>query len=477
MPKDLRSFVRQLQEEAPEELRRARREVSHEWEPMAVLGKLALGGEHPAVLFERVRGYEFPVIANLLSTRKKFALALNTTEERAAEVYSEREVRRVPPKRVETGPVKDVIHLGEEADLRQLPILLHYERNDGPYITMGVLVAKDPRTGLPNLGIYRNKLLGRNRLGVYYSWGKRLHLIHRDCERRDTPLECAIVLGMHPALHMASQTHLMKDSSGDEYEVAGGLLGEPLEIVPCETVDLEVPAHAEIVIEGRIPPHSRQTEGPFGEYHRYYGQVVDAPEIEVTAITHRRDAIYQNLGGFVEQVTVTRIPNEGQLLRELRKFVPTVRSVHIPLSGVLYHAYIQMEKANEGDAKNVLMAAITRGTCIKTAIAVDPDVDIFDEDDILWALSTRVVPDRDIFQVPGARGNRLDPTTYTLTRLERDGMVTKMGIDATVPIGYEDPHPPRAKIPGLDALCLDDFLAAGPGGAGKERSGATAAGR
>ncbi|MBI2880483.1 MAG: UbiD family decarboxylase [Candidatus Tectomicrobia bacterium] len=463
MAKDLRSFLRRLQEEAPEELRRVSREVSHEWEPLAVLGRLALEGEFPAVLFQRVRGYEFPVVANLLSTRKKFALALDTTEDRVAEVYGEREVRRIPPRRVETGPVKDVVYLGEEANLRRLPILVHYERNDGPYLSMGVLVAKDPRTGQPNLGIYRNRLIGRNRLGVYYSWGKRLHYIHRDAEARSESLECAIVLGMHPALHMASQTHLMKDSGGNEYEVAGGLLGEPLEVVRCETVDIEVPAHAEIVIEGRILPHVRQTEGPFGEYHHYYGQVVDAPLIEVTAITHRKDAIYQNVGGHVEQVTITRIPNEGTILRELRRIVPSVRAVHVPHSGVLYHVYIQLEKVNEGDAKNVLMAAITRGTCVKTAVAFDRDVDIFDERDVLWALSTRVVPDRDVFLVPGARGNRLDPTAYTLTRLQRDGMVTKMGIDATVPLGYEEPYPRRAKIPGADELRLENLLVPGMG--------------
>lgn len=108
------------------------------------------------------------------------------------------------------------------------------------------------------------------------------------------------------------------------------------------------------------------------------------------------------------------------------------------------------------------MAAVTRGTCIKTAVAVDPDIDIFNEDDILWALSTRVIPDRDIFLVPGARGNRLDPTTYTLTRLKRDGMVTKMGIDATIPIGYQEPFSKRAKVPGLEALCLEEFLTSRP---------------
>ncbi|MFQ5913504.1 MAG: UbiD family decarboxylase [Nitrospinota bacterium] len=458
MSKDLRSYLKDLHEAAPEQLRRVTREVSHEWEPIALITKMDREGIYPAVLFERVKGFEFPVIANILSSRKKFAVAFDTTEDRVAEVIAEREVRQVPPTLVRTGPVKDVVYTGREVDLGHLPILLHHEENDAPYVTMGVMVTKDPETGMSNLGIYRHKKIGRNKLGVYYSWGKRLQYIHRKAEMRDDPLDCAIVLGMHPAFYVASQTQVARKNGADEYEVAGGLLGERLEVVKCETVDLEVPAHAEIVIEGKILPHIRQREGPFGEYHRYYGQIVDAPEIEVTAITHRRDAIYHDVGQYIEHITATIVPNEGHMLRELRKVLPTVRAVHIPLSGVLYHAYIQMEKVTEGDAKNVLMAALTRTPYIKGAFAFDPDVDIFDESDVLWALSTRVVADRDIFIVPGARGNRLDPMTYAITRLTRDGMVTKMGVDATVPVGYDDPFPNRARIPGTDDLKWEDYV-------------------
>ncbi|MBI2881902.1 MAG: UbiD family decarboxylase, partial [Candidatus Tectomicrobia bacterium] len=234
-----------------------------------------------------------------------------------------------------------------------------------------------------------------------------------------------------------------------------------LELVKCETVDVEVPAHAEIVIEGRILPHARQREGPFGEYHRYYGQIVDAPEIEVTAITHRKNAIYHDVGQYIEHITVTIVPNEGHMLRELRRVLPTVKAVHIPLSGVLYHVYIQMEKVNEGDAKNVLMAALTRTPYVKGAFVFDADVDIFDENEVLWALSTRVVPDRDVFVIPGARGNRLDPMTYTITRLQRDGMVTKIGVDATVPLGYDDPFPKRARIPGVENVEVEGLLKPG----------------
>ncbi|MBI2881901.1 MAG: UbiD family decarboxylase [Candidatus Tectomicrobia bacterium] len=458
MAKDLRSYLKQLQEKAPEELRRVSREVSHKWEPIALIAKMDREGLYPAVLFERVKGFEFPVLANLLSSRKKFAVALDTTEDRVAEVLAQREVRPIPPRPVETGPVKDVRYIGDEADLGRLPIILHHERNDAPYITMGVLVAKDPETGASNLGIYRHKLIGRNRLGVYYSWGKRLQYIHRKAEVRDEPLECAIVVGMHPAFHMASQALVSRKEGADEYEVAGGLLDEPVEVVRCETVDVEVPARAEIVIEGRILPRVRQREGPFAEYHRYYGQIVDAPEMEVTAITHRKDAIYHNLGEHMDQISLNSFPREAQLLRELRGVLPTVQAVCVPFSGVMYHAYIQMEKVNEGDAKNILMAALTRTPYIKTAFAFDLDVDIFDEGEVLWALSTRVIPDRDIFMVPGARGNRLDPTTYILTRLQRDGMVTKMGVDATAPIGYDQKFPKRAEIPGVNRLGVGVFI-------------------
>lgn len=458
MAQDLRTYLKQLKEQAPEEIQCVSREVSHEFEPIAVTTKAGQEGIYPAIFFERMKGYEFPVLSNLLTNRKKLAVALGTTEDKVPEVLAQRELQRIPRKKVNTGPVKDVIYVGQEVDLHQLPIILHYVQNDAPYITMGVLVSKDPETGAFNLGLYRHKLISRNQLGVYYSWGKRLQYMHRKAEKLNEPLECAIVIGMHPALHMASQSQLTRKDGTDEYEVAGGILGEPIEVVCCETVEVDVPANAEIVIEGKILPNVRQREGPFGEYHRYLGQIVDAPVFEVTAITHRFDAIYHNVGQYVEQVILSAIPNEGHLLRELRRSLPTVKNIRVPLSGVLFHAYIQMEKVNEGDAKNVLMAALTRTPWIKHAFVFDSDVDIFDEDDILWALSTRVTPERDIITIPGARGNRLDPNTYTLTRLNRDGMVTKMGIDATKPIGYKNPFPKRAKIQSLEDFQLEEFL-------------------
>ncbi len=463
MAQNLRSFLAELEACCPGDLLRIEREVSPVYEISAFVRKLDLLGRYNAVLFENVRGFEMPVVTNVLADRRKYALALNLPEPGLSEAIAERMGEKIPPvvlegKKAEAAPVQEIVWTGDEVDLTKLPIITHSEQDDAPYITIGVTVSVDPETGHRDLGIFRHKFLGPDRLGIYYSWGKHLQYAHKHCEDKGQALPVAIVLGAHPSLHIGAVSPLTDTMGEDEYAIVGGLLGEPLELVPCKTVPLEVPADAEIVIEGELLPKVRQTEGPFGEFHQYYGQIVDAPEIKVTAITRRRDALYQNVGIVIEHLYIQTPLSEGFLLSELKKVVPTVRGVSLPNSGVRYVAYVALEKVNEGDAKNVILAALSMSPYLKFVVVVDPDIDIQNESDVNWAIATRVVADRDIVMVPGARGNRLDPTTYTITRLARDGMVTKMGIDATIPMGLPYEYPDRLIVPGAEEIDIDDYL-------------------
>lgn len=455
MPKDLRTFLDDVRRRNQNDIWMVDREIAPEYEAPAVIQRLYKERAYPIVQFNRVRGKDMPVIYNICADREKFAISLDTTKEAASEVYMERIQQRIDPVRVAEGPVQEIVFTGDEVDLNMLPIITHSEKDDAPYITLGVTCVED-QNGKMNMGIYRHRLIDRNHLGLYYSWGKRIQYIHSAAEERDEDLPIAIVIGMHPTFLYASIG--ASALAEDEYAICGGLMQEPLPVVPAKTVPIDVPAYAEIVIEGKLLAHRRRTEGPFGEYTDYYGQVVDAPVVEVTAITMRRDAIYNDIGMNVEHCYMTNAPREAQLLGLLRQAVPTVKHVHIPVSGTCFHAYISMKKHNEGDAKNLMMVAMGMDPFLKHVVVVDDDIDVFNEQEVLWAIATRFRADRDLFIVEGARGNRLDPTTYTITRLARDGMVTKIGIDATVPLGLPYELPERMIIPGVDEIDLEDYF-------------------
>ena len=462
MAQNLRSFLAELEACHPGDLLRIEREVSPVYEIPAFVRKLDLLGRYNAVLFENVRGFEMPVVTNILADRRKYALALNLPEAGLSEAIAERMGEKIPPvvlagKKAEAAPVQEIVRTGDEADLTKLPVITHSEQDDAPYVTIGVTVSVDPETGHRDLGIFRHKLLGPDRLGIYYSWGKHLQYAHKHCEDKGEALPVAIVLGAHPSLHIGAVSPLTDTMGEDEYAIVGGLLGEPWSW--CLARPFPGSARGRGDRDRRRDPSQGQADRrPLREFHQYYGQIVDAPEIKVTAITHRRDALYQNVGIVIEHLYIQTPLSEGFLLSELKKVVPTVRGVSLPNSGVRYVAYVALEKVNEGDAKNVILAALSLSPYLKFVVVVDPDIDIQNESDVNWAIATRVVADRDIVMIPGARGNRLDPTTYTMTRLARDGMVTKMGIDATIPMGLPYEYPDRLIVPGAEEIDIDDYL-------------------
>ncbi|HYB41400.1 MAG TPA: UbiD family decarboxylase, partial [Candidatus Methylomirabilis sp.] len=426
----LRAFLGDLAAKAPDEIWRIRDEVEPGYDIAALVLELERRGERPVLWFERVRGSSLPIVTNLFADRRRYAHALGAAPESLAEEWVARADRRIAPVTRTTGPVLDMVATGAEVDLTSLPIIRHFSEDGGPYITSAIVVAKDPDTGVRNASFHRMQLRSRNRLGTSLHSRRHLWDYQRRAEGHGEPLAVSVVIGAHPLFCFGAG--LWKGPIDvDEYEVAGGFLGEPLEIVPGVTVPVEAPAEAEIVLEGHILSGVREPEGPFAEFTGYASERSTQHVLEVTAMLRRRDALYQDIVGGIsaEHTTLLAVPQEARLLRVLRGQYPGVGAVSYPQSGTCrLHCYISLKPTAEGQAKNAAFTALGEDLALKLVVVVDDDVDVHQEHEVLWAVATRMQADRDLSVIPNAMGAILDPST-------RDGTTAKVIIDATRPIG------------------------------------------
>jgi len=456
--KDLRTFIRQVEEQFPGDLIRVRREVSPDLEMTAVLRKLQDEGRFPALLFERVQGTSIPVLANALASRKRLALLFDTTEDDLVQGYVRRQSQLMPPLPCNTGPVKEVIAVGEQADVTRLPQIVHCGEDAGAYISSGVVIAKDP-SGVYNAGIYRIQIAGPRKLRIYPGAYSHLWHLQRAAERLERPLDIAIVIGHYPTLYMASQYRGPLEV--DEIEVAGGLAQEPVRVAPAETLDLNVPVDAEIVIEGRILPGIRESEGPFGEFTWYLGPAEMNPTVEITAITHRHDAIYQDVfNAHPEHNLIGMVGREANMYTKVKATVPTVKAVTLPFSACCRHAtYISIKKEYDGVGRNAGLTALGADPFVKLAVIVDDDINVYNEAEVMWAIATRVQADRDVIIIPDSYVCELDPSAYDITDRTKSGYLNaKWIIDATKPVGLPFQH--RADVPEdvWKNIRLEDYL-------------------
>jgi 2,5-furandicarboxylate decarboxylase 1 len=431
------------------------------YELPAVVRKLQAERRYPAVLFESVAGSQLRAISNILGSTRLLAEALETSVEALTQTYIDREDARVAPEVVTDAPVQEVVVTGHEVDLASLPIVTNCEKDSGAFISAGITTVKDPDTGIYNSGIYREMVHSRNELGMSYEKHTHIGRIHRKVEARGEELEAATWVGHHPACLLGSQSKVQFGES--EYEVMGGLLQEPLRLVKGKTIDLLVPADAEVVIEGRIRAEQRLPEGPYGEFTWYYGLERPSPVMEVTAITHRRDAIFHHLFAAHPEHNLTgRLGREAVLYKRVKATVPSVQAVYLPMSGICrFTAYVKIAKEYDGEGKLAALAALASDPFVKLAIVVDADIDIYDDAEVLWAIATRTQPDRATFFVQDAAVSRLDPASYSIwSRWEKDTMNTKWAIDATMPI--EAPFEERADVPRelWQAMDLAEYLEA-----------------
>lgn len=450
-PKDLRAWLVHLAE-------RGKVAVAHEGVELAdELAAISKRLERDrAVLFPRPSGHEIPVIANLFAARSWVAEAIGADEDQLLTRFLAAARAPLPTQEVASGPAQEIVH--KDIDLlRLLPIPKHNERDSGPYITAGLLIARNPRNGLQNVSIHRCQVSGPNRIGVLLLPRHTLSY-YRMAEEAGEGLEIAIVIGVHPALILASQAIAALDE--DEMGIAGALLGHPIDVVKCKTNSVRVPAHAEIVIEGRILPGVREPEGPFGEFPQYYGPRANREVIEVDAVTHRAKPIYHTIvGGGYEHLIVGGVPREATLLQHLRRSFPNVLDVRLTRGGTCrYHLAIKIDKIVDGEPKNIIMSAFGAHYDIKQVVVVDKDVNISDSDEIEWAVATRFQADRDLLVVSGALGSKLDPTT-------NNGISAKLGFDATVPVGAPELDFKRIHVKGEDDVDLAVVLQKDPNAA------------
>ncbi|MBI2764518.1 MAG: UbiD family decarboxylase, partial [Chloroflexi bacterium] len=454
MAQDLRTFLHTLVETSPEQLKVVDQPVRPEFEATALVDKIDNDPRYPgfpAVLFKHIVGAEMPLLLNLHGTYERLALALGTDIRSLVPGYAAREGNLTPTTLVasEAAPVHEVVLRGDQIDLTTLlPLLLHNELDAGKYITSAATVCRDPSTGRQNLGIFRHQLQGPRQLGFMTNPAHDTSYVLRELRELGKPMEVALVIGHHPALLMAAVSKLA--GIGGELEVAGGLLGESVEVVQAKTVDLQVPARAEIVIEGIVETDlaMRQDEGPFGEYPRYYTGHGLMPYVQVTAVTLRHDPIYVDVfNAHHEHSCLGGLPRMGGIYRRVREVMPTVTAVNLPLSGLARnHLYMSLKKRVEGEPKVAACAALTVDSLLKHIFVVDDDIDVFNETAVLQCLTTRFQADRDLIMMPNFLGGHLNPVAYGFDRDSKGPMETKLIFDCTKP-APPTPFPPMCRVP------------------------------
>ena len=360
MAKDLRTFLAELE---PGQVKVVRKPVDPEFEVTALVDRMEDDPAYPgfpAVLCENVGGSEIPLLINLHGTYERLARSIGADVHSMVPEYALREGSGIKPVTVDTAPVQEVVLTGDDIDVGLLPLLKHQELDAGKYITSAVTICRDPDSGKINAGIFRHQQQGRDQVGIQVNPAHHTAYVLRKLREQRKPMEVALVIGHHPALLMGAVSKL--EGIGGELDVVGGLLGEPLEMVPCKTVDLEVPARAEIVIEGVIDtdPDATAVEGPFGEYPRFYTRTGPQPYVKITAITMRRKPIFVDVfNAHTEHSMLGGLPRMGSIYRRVKEAVPTVTGVHLPLSGMARsHLYLSMSKRVEGEPKLAACAAL-----------------------------------------------------------------------------------------------------------------------
>lgn len=434
-----RGFLSAL--EADGELHRVQRAIDPRFEIASVLSLRERG---PAQLFENVTGHAMPVVANLFNSRDRFARALGVPTKDLDRFCLAALRTPVKPTMVTDAPVQEVVHSDAIEVDTLLPVPHWFEREAAPYVTAGVIVAKDAETGRRNVSIARLRLEGGNRLMAGIAKNHHLAIIAEKARQRGHDLEIAVVIGNHAAVLLGSQMYV--ELGDDEFDIAGGLLGEPVELVKCRTVDLEVPAHAEIVLEGRLRPDDLIEENAVSEFPGFYVYYGPGIGVEIDCVTHRADAIYQAIlpGYAAEHCLLGAVAIGTTLTRDLQRSIPAVRRVLVTDGGMgRLHAVIVMHRPRLGEGKRAILLAMGLVNLLKLVIVVDDDVDPEDPRQVEWSLAARFRGHEDLVVLPGVKADRCDP-------VHEDLVVTKIGMVATTRPGDGEPggrsefaRPPR----------------------------------
>jgi len=430
----LRDFLEEM--EARGEVVHVKERVSPKFEIAAVMKNFDGG---PILLFEKVKGYEAKVVANVCSTRRRLCKALGAESEQLYSKLIKASSSPKKPKVVRNSPLKEVVK--EDVKLSELPVLTHFEKDGGPYITSAIVSARSPDKTVENVSIHRLQVLDNRHLAIRLV-PRHLYKLWKMAKEAGEDLEVGIAVGLHPAVSVAATSPVPFGVS--EFDVANTLLNERFRVLKCEHVDAYVPAEAELVLEGKISTGKEVSEGPLVDITGTYDAQRSQPVIEVVGMMCREDYVYQALlPSGSEHKILMGFPREAAIWEAASKAVPTVRAVNLSIGGCGWlHAIISIQKQTDGDPKNVLLAAFSAHPSLKHAVVVDSDIDVYNLEEVEWAIATRFQASEDLIVIRNVRGSTLDPSAD-----QKTGLTTKVGIDATQPLAGPKENFERAEIP------------------------------
>jgi len=445
MYRDMRDYLDALVKQG--ELVEIDKAVDTEFEIAAYIRKSS-DIKGPAFLFKNVKGYPgWRFAGGLYCTLSKVSIAMECDVREIVKKYSEAIKNPIEPKTVSSADFKHTVVKFDDVDLFKLPICRHSEQDSGRFITSAVAFAKDPETSVLQLGIHRHELKGRNKLGLWAPGEKRVGRAFLKAEERGEPLQVALVIGNDPAIDLASQAKIHHDVS--KIDVAGGLRGAPVELAKCETIDVEVPAHSEVVIECEAVPGYREKEGPFGEVTGTYSGGKEAPVLNVKAICMRENPIFTTF-----LTGMPRTDNHYMTVPAMMEVVyryasaacPEVKAVNLTGNGY-YTALISIKKRMEGEPYNVMAAVLGSIYQTKYCYVFDDDIDVFNPDDVEWAFQTRFQPAEDLHVFRFMVGAPLDPSAPL------DRHTSKLGFDCTIPLKErESGKYIKVRVPGVENI-------------------------
>ena len=426
---DLSSYLEVLQQAG--QLAHIERPVDMQYELADVAAALERQ-QGPAPLFMDVKQSPWPVFSSSVANQARAALALDCKKTEVVEALGKAldPANGLDPIRQDDAPWKKHVFKDADVDLHRLPIPTHAVGDGGPFITAGVVISKDPISGRGNLSYNRMQVKGPRTMGFNINEWRHVRDFLDIQEDKNEPLQIAVAIGLDPAIMIAAGARY----DDDELKIAGAIRGHGIPVCQGVTTALDIPVGTEIVIEGYLAPHERKGEGPLAEFHGFTGELWESPVLHVTSIAHRSEPIFQTIiPGWNEHVYLGNVlPREPLLLQHARHVSKNVKGLHIPPYGSGFTAIATVEKSNPGEPKNVALGIFTAHMNIKWCIVVDPDVDIYDPADVMWALTSRVDWSKDIFLIPGAQGHEMDPTA------DNRGIHTKIGVDATTDQGLRD---------------------------------------
>ena len=404
---DLRTFLEDLEVKRKSDFLRVDREVDPRFETCAILARLEEKHRSPLLYFENVKGSSYAVVSNVCGSKGRLALALGCSLRELANRWDQAVDDPKKPVVVENAPVHENVYTDDAIDLTRFPALVYHENDaPSPYITAAIVCAKDPETGLENLSFHRMMVLDRNRTGIFMEKGKHLDGIYQKYVARNEAMPIGVFIGAHPAWSLGA----LYSGSADveEYDIVGGLLREPLELVRGRTQDIRVPARAEIVLEGFVPPDETAEEGPFGEFTGYGTGRTNSPVFHCTAITERNDAVFQDVvSGHMEHLVLPMLAIEHRARRDAMRLSENVVDVAQPAAFTLV---VALDKKTDDEPQKLIEKLLGADIYRKHAIIVDKEIDPNDLRQVLGAVALHVQADRDVHRLAGLLGTPLDPS-------------------------------------------------------------------